>query len=239
MNSILYLREIGNDLHRTNEYIIISFYVYGKTRESLCLIEIIAEIHVVNILKLKILIAIDIVDIEKIFINFRIRIFIIDIILEFSTNIRAIRKNIKIIKIVVNFRKEKIIPLNIKKKIPIRIRKKLNDNRNFLFLFEYSNAIYHIINSNFSFIQIRNDGENPIRVSKRRLELIKEFMKTEYYYVNPESHNFVISRNINSESYFRSSIIKEYNILITHDINIYRNVRPQNLDNIVAKYPNL
>jgi hypothetical protein len=218
---------------------IIPFYIYRKTRKSSYLIEITAEIHVVNILKLKILIAIDIVDIEKIFINFRIRTLVIDIILEFSTNIRAIRKNIKIIKIVVNFRKKEIIPINIIKEIPIRIKKKLNNNRDFLFLSKYPNVIYYIMNSNFLFIQIRNDGENPIRVFKERLEFIKEFIKIEYYYVDPESHNFAISRNINSESYSRPPIIKEYDILITHDINIYRNTYSQDLDNIVAKYSNL
>jgi hypothetical protein len=92
------------------------------------------------------------VNIKKIFIDFRIRTLAINIIPEFSTNIRTIRKNIKIIKIVVNFRKEEIIPPNIIKEIPIRIRKKLNNNRDFLFLFKYPNAIYHIINSNFLFI---------------------------------------------------------------------------------------
>jgi hypothetical protein len=131
---------------------IMFFYVYRKVRESSYLIEIIAEIYIINILKLKILIAIDIVNIKKIFINFRIRTLVINIISEFSTNIRAIRKNIKIIKIVVNSRKKEIIPLNIIKEIPIRIRKKLNDNRDFLFLSEYSNAIYYIMDSNFSFI---------------------------------------------------------------------------------------
>jgi hypothetical protein len=113
---------------------IISFYIYGKARESSYLIEIIAEIHVINIFKSKMLIAIDIMNIEKIFIDFRIRTFAINTISEFSTNIRAIRKNIKIIKIVVNSRKEEIIPLNIIKEIPIRIRKKLNDNRDFYFI---------------------------------------------------------------------------------------------------------
>jgi hypothetical protein len=116
MNSILYLREIENDFHRINEYTIISFYIYGKAREFSCLIEITAEIHVVNILKLKILIAINIVNTEKIFINFRIRTFAIDIISEFNTNIRTIRKNIKTFKIIVNSRKKEIISLNIKKK---------------------------------------------------------------------------------------------------------------------------
>jgi hypothetical protein len=167
------------------------------------------------------LIAIDIVNTEKIFIDFRIRMFAINIIPKFSTNIRAIRRNIKIIKIVINFRKEKIIPSNIIKEIPIRIRKKLNNNRDFLFLFKYSNTIYHIINSNFSFIQICNDGENLIRVLKERLEFIKKFIKTEYYHVDPESHNFAISRNINSEPHSRPSTIKKYDILITHDINVY------------------
>jgi hypothetical protein len=95
------------------------------------------------------------------------------------------------------------------------------------------------VDSNFLFIQIRNDGEDPIRVLKKRLEFIKEFIKTEYYYVDPESHNFTISRNINSEPHFRPLIAKKYDILITHDINIYRNTRPQDLDNIVAKYPDL
>jgi hypothetical protein len=95
------------------------------------------------------------------------------------------------------------------------------------------------MNSNFSFIQIRNDGEDPIRVFKERLELIKKFIKTEYHYVDPESHGFAISRNINSESHSRPPIIKEYDILITHDINVYRNTYSQNLDDIVAKYSNL
>jgi hypothetical protein len=131
---------------------IIFFYIYRKARESSYLIEIIAEIHIIDILKLKMLIAIDIVDIEKIFIDFRIRTFAIDIIPEFNMNIRAIRKNIKIIKIVVNFRKKEIISLNIIKEIPIRMRKKLNNNRDFLFLFEYPNVIYYIVNLNFSFI---------------------------------------------------------------------------------------
>jgi hypothetical protein len=179
------------------------------------------------------------VDIKKIFINFRIRTFVINIIPKFSANIRTIRKNIKIIKIVVNSRKKKIIPLNAIKEIPIRIKKKLNNNRDFLFLFEYPNAIYYIMNSNFSFIQIYNDGENLIRVSKEWLELIKKFIKTEYHHVDPESHNFTISRDINFETHSRPPIIKKHNILITHDINIYWNTRPQNLDNIVDKYPDL
>jgi hypothetical protein len=101
---------------------IIFFYVYGKARESLYLAEIIAEIHVVGIFKLKMLIAIDIVNTEKIFIDYRIWTLAINIILKFSTNIRAIRRNIKMIKIVVNFRKKEIIPPNIIKEIPIRIR---------------------------------------------------------------------------------------------------------------------
>jgi hypothetical protein len=87
---------------------IISFYVYGKARESSYLAEIIAEVHVVDIFKLKMLIAINIVNTEKIFINFRIRTLAINIIPKFSTNIRAIRKNTKIIKIVVNFRKKNL-----------------------------------------------------------------------------------------------------------------------------------
>jgi hypothetical protein len=163
-----------------------------KTQKSFYLIEITVEVHIVNIFKLKILIAIDIVNIKKIFIDFRIRTLIINIILEFSTNIRTIRKNIKMIKTVVNFRKEKIISPNIIKEIPIRIKKKLNNNRDFLFLFEYSNAIYYIVDSNFLFIQIRNDGENPIRVFKERLEFIKKFIEIKYYHVDPESHNFAI-----------------------------------------------
>jgi hypothetical protein len=127
MNSILYLREIGNNFHRINEYMIIFFYIYRKIKEFSYLVEITVEIHVMNIFKLKMLIAIDIVNIKKIFINFRIRTFAINIISGFSTNIRAIRRNIKIIKIVVNSRKKEIIPLNIIKEIPIRIRRKLDN----------------------------------------------------------------------------------------------------------------
>jgi cell fate (sporulation/competence/biofilm development) regulator YmcA (YheA/YmcA/DUF963 family) len=54
-----------------------------------------------------------------------------DIILGFSINIRTIRRDIKIIKIVINFRKKEIVPSNIIKEIPTRIKKKLNNNRDF------------------------------------------------------------------------------------------------------------
>jgi hypothetical protein len=66
MNSILYLRGIGSDFHHINEYVIIFFYVYRKIRESSYLIEITAEVYVMNIFKLRMLIAIDIVDIENV-----------------------------------------------------------------------------------------------------------------------------------------------------------------------------
>jgi hypothetical protein len=42
-----------------------------------------------------------------------------------------------------------------------------------------------------------------------------------------------------SESHSYPPIIKEYDILITHDINIYRNTHSQNFDDIVVKYCNL
>jgi hypothetical protein len=122
MNSILYLPGIRNDLHHINKYIIIFFYIYGKIAESFYLVEIIIEIHVVDVLKLKILITIDVVNIEKIFIDFRNRTFFINTILGFNTNIRIFRKNTKIIKIIINFRKKEIVPPNTLKKIPIRIR---------------------------------------------------------------------------------------------------------------------
>jgi hypothetical protein len=72
------------------------------------------------------------------------------------------------------------------------MRKKLNDNRDFLFLSEYPNAIYYIIDSNFSFIKIRNDSEDLIHVPKKRLEFIKKFIKIKYHHVDPESHNFAV-----------------------------------------------
>jgi hypothetical protein len=131
-----------------------------------------------------------------------------------------------------NSLKKEIVSLKTIKEIPIRIRKKLNNNRDFLFLSEYPNASYHIMNLKFSFIQIRNDGEDPIRISKKRLKLIKEFMETECYHVDPESHDFAVSRNTNSELYSRPPTIEKYNILITHTINIYRDARPQDLDRI-------
>jgi hypothetical protein len=95
------------------------------------------------------------------------------------------------------------------------------------------------VDSNFSFIQIRNDGEDPIRIFKERVRFIKKFIKIKYYHVDPESHNFVISRNINSESHSRPPTAKKYDILITHNINIYQNTRSQNFDDIVAKYSDL
>jgi hypothetical protein len=64
-------------------------------------------------------------------------------------------------------------------------------------------------------------------------------MEIECYYVDSESYDFAVSRNTNSEPHRRPPTVKKYDILISHDINVYRNTRPQDLDDIVAKYPNL
>ena len=62
--------------------------------------------------------------------------------------------------------------------------KPLINNRDYLFKSNRPGAYYYLVNADFSFVQIRNDSDLPIKIPKKRLEILKEFIEQEYYHAD-------------------------------------------------------
>ena len=70
MKNSITIREIETIRYFTNEFIILNIYISELINDKIEMIEIIAEVHLVHNLKIKLLIDIDVLDSEEINISF-------------------------------------------------------------------------------------------------------------------------------------------------------------------------
>ena len=97
INVSLSLRGIGLKTYQSNEYVVISFYIPGYIDGEIQLIEIIAKVYIVDYLNVKMLIGIDVIDIEEMIIDFVYRLLIFGDVFNFRTDIHVHAKdNVKI-----------------------------------------------------------------------------------------------------------------------------------------------
>jgi len=146
----LSLRGIGSKTYQSNEYVVIPFYIPGYIDEEIQLIEIIAKIHIVDHLNVKILIGIDVIDIEEIIINFIYQLLIFGNILNFRTDIHVHAKNNVKIRRVIKIAKDAIIFSRSVIKISIKIKKdneSFTNNRNYFFKSNRPDGCYYLINT--------------------------------------------------------------------------------------------
>ncbi len=62
----------------------------------------------------------------------------------------------------------------------IKIKKNsgpLINNRDYLFKSNRPGAYYYLVNADFSFVQIRNDSDLPMKIPKKHLNIFKEFIE--------------------------------------------------------------
>ncbi len=63
----------------------------------------------------------------------------------------------------------------------------LTNDRDYLFKPDRPNACYYLIDGDFSFVQIRNDSDLPMKVPKKHLDILKEFMEQECYHADSDT----------------------------------------------------
>src|SRR6266536_2567566 len=94
---LLSLRGIGSKTYQSNEYVVIPFYIPGYIDGEIQLIEITVEVHIVDHLNAKMLIGIDVIDIEEMIIDFVYRSLTFGDVFNFHTDIYVHAKdNVKI-----------------------------------------------------------------------------------------------------------------------------------------------
>ena len=101
------------------------------------------------------LIDVDVIDIEKMVIDFIYRFLIVGNVPGFRINIYIHAKNNVKIRRVIKIAKNVIIPSYFIIEIPIKMKednKPLINNRDYLFKLDHPNAYYYLVDVNFSFI---------------------------------------------------------------------------------------
>ncbi len=114
------------------------------------MIEITAEVHIVDHLNAKILIGIDVIDIEEIIIDFVHRSLTFGNVLNFRTDIHVHAKDNVKIRRIIKIAKDAVISSRSVIKIPIKMKKDsepLTNDRDYLFKPDRSGGCYYLVNA--------------------------------------------------------------------------------------------
>jgi len=147
INVLLSFRGIGLKTYQSNEYVVISFYISGYIDEEIPLIKITAEVHIVDHLNVKMLIGIDVIDIEEMIIDFVYRSLIFDdvrtdIHVHAKDNVKT-RQVIKAAKDAVIFSRS-VIKMSIKMK---EDSESLTNNRDYFFKSDRPGGCYYLVDA--------------------------------------------------------------------------------------------
>ena len=240
MKNSITIWDIESTRYLTDEYVILNFYISDLVNNQIEIIEIITKIHLVCNFKAKLLIDIDILNSEKMNINFFQWILIIDN--EWKTNIYVHTKNNTWICIKVWVLKQIIISLQSVMTILIQTEFSLSTDWDFIFTSIYSEAYAHLVDANVQFVHLKNDLNQSIHINlKNCLEKIIEMKKKHCYLVDENSHNLaalkfvkLLSKCKHSEHSHSVTNSKE-DVSISFSIKIHQNIKSDQLKEIMNK----
>ena len=164
---VLKIRGIGLNVHAINEQIIINLFILAIVNGKKVITHLRREAHIVDNLKINILLGVDILAPEKILLNFKDRTIMIG---SYNTEI-----DVTIILKFVRFRKSLFcqsritIPAYGSVRIPVEVHKFLLNDRDYVFEFKYNRVslFTSVVDVNLSFINVINDIESSFIIPAR------------------------------------------------------------------------
>ena len=214
MTTSLTVREIATDQHQTSEYVIASMYFLDQKNDKIVKIMIRREIHLMNNLKINMLIDNDVTDSEKWNIdnehskttidNCDVTIFI-DIRRRSSTD-QSMHKSVHIKKtIIVSSQSEMIISIHY-------LVDNISNDRDYLFESNETEFILyaHLMNIFIEAILVRNDDKQAVKISRNyRLDYLTELDYSNAFFVNDDNVDLTMkaSRTTHKISWFKKIIV--------------------------------
>ncbi len=182
---VLKIRDIGSNVYAINKQIIINLFISIIINKKKVITHLRRETHIIDNLKINILLKIDTLALEKILLNFKDKTTIID---SYNIKIDVIitPKSIRLRKPL--FYQSRItIPVYGSTKILIEVYKFLLNNKDYIFEPKYNRIFFFIsvVDANLSFINIINDTKFSFIIPARtRLDEIQDYNYNKYYYIN-------------------------------------------------------
>ncbi len=200
MSTSINVRKIENILHQFNAYVILDLYLDELFNDKKTRDHIRREFHVMNELKCKLLMRLNIMTSEEMIINLINKSLIISTCENLIVSIRINLKSNSRIRRIVHSKEFVIVFSNFVTSILTYMReKKLSFNKDFLFesnhdvltasLDDMSNLYTHVCNCNLVFVHVRNDLFKSMIISLRtRLRLLIEYEEKECFQIESDLH---------------------------------------------------
>ena len=196
------IRDINDVMMLSSEYIFIKFIIHGTLNKKLIIDKLRRQMHIINDLKVNMLIKFNIFDSEKIMLNYVIEQLTINSCKKIKIFMKITFKRNKINKIVRVY-DVIIVSLHLNIMISIRLRDKseLFKNCDLMFiLMKLSNCLdfnddvlNYIIDVNMCVVQINNIFDKSIIIFKNsRLDIVQEYEKKDCYAIFNDYDHLIV-----------------------------------------------
>ena len=177
------IRGIGSLKHVTDEYCLINLYVPSIVKGKPSLAHLRREVHIVDDLKAKILMGVNILGPERILIDVGEEKLLIRSCDNLTADIKVKAKdNVKVRRHIRN-QKKMVLLFNTMTRLSIELRTSTPlPNRDYLFELSYLGVYAYIVDANISFICVKNNTDSAIIIPRYAgLGILVEY-NAEYYY---------------------------------------------------------
>lgn len=194
--ALISVRGVGTARHLTDDYLLMDLYIKGSVdgRESIAHIR--REVHIVDNLKAKLLLGMDIMTPERMIVNLDTKQLTLNSCRGLTTNLGVTARDNTRIRRVIKPEGRIVVDANTIIRVPVRTDQPLPD-RDFLFEPYLVGAYAHIVDCSLSAIYVRNESSSPITIRKSTsLGRLVEFQEQGCYQISPEEHRWAAKGEI-------------------------------------------
>jgi hypothetical protein len=215
MNAAINVRDIDNVLHECEFYVMLNFYLDDLFYDKKVRNHMHREFHIMNDLKCKLLMKLDIMTSKQMIINLIDKSLFIFMCNDLIVSIRINSKSNSRITRIMHSKISMIIFFNSITSIFIYMRdKRLLFNKDFLFesnheklsfSLEIMRGLYtYVCDCNMNFVHVRNDLFTTMIVSSRtRLDVFIEYKEENYFQINFAYHKWIVVLDENLKNFHK------------------------------------
>ena len=221
MTAPINVRGIGNAFRESDSYLLLDLYLDGVSRGSPARGYFRREVHIVNDLKCKVLLGMDILGAEQVTLNMKDKTMVLPTCKDLVVPIRIAPKPNARIRRVVHSKDQTVIPAKAVAQVPTYLKgKRLPDDRDYLFepdqeqlaaaLGELGGFYAHVCGGNLACVQVKNDRDVAVKIPRRaRLGTLTEYEEEGCYQLDGAYHDVAVVTSVkqmkawfeNSDSY--------------------------------------
>ena len=187
--TLIVVRNIEIVKHVIDDYLLLSMYVKKQIDDQFIVAHFRREIHVINNLKIKLLLKINVMSSKRIIIDLNQRQFFIKNCQNLTIKLKIIVKNNVKIRRVIKFEKKLVVETNFIVQMSMITRENLLFDKDYLFESCFVDVYVHVTNSTLSFICVKNDLIVLLNISRHvKLSNLTKFEKQDCYQINSNDH---------------------------------------------------